>query len=66
MEYVVVAGRKLNSEDTPNDPPELVALLRALDAIAGNRNKVVPEDPALDPLTVVELQLLLEYLSQNQ
>jgi len=42
----------------------VIAFRNAIDAIvSGNRDPGLANDPALDPITAVELQLLLESLS---
>jgi len=59
----LMALQQLHSNDAPHDPLSWIAILRALDAIvAGQRDRTLAEDPALDPLAAAELQLLLESL----
>ncbi|HRI70332.1 MAG TPA: tetratricopeptide repeat protein [Polyangium sp.] len=55
--------QKLHAVARNQAPEESLALVRALDAIvAGERDPKLAEDPELDPMVVVELQLLLEKL----
>ncbi|MBK9263680.1 MAG: CHAT domain-containing protein [Polyangiaceae bacterium] len=58
--------KQVHASDAPDDLPEWVAILRALDAIvAGSRDPALAADPLLEPIVAVELQMLLEALSSN-
>lgn len=59
--------KRVYASGPPDDPPVWVALLRALDAVVkGSRDPKLAEDPELEPLSAVELQILLEQLSKTK